>query len=190
MADKTVANAVSAFGASVKPKLASAAIAGAPEDQLRGPLEALIRGLAELGGLPTGAVNLVGETTLLDIKTRPDFAVTVSNALVGFIVAKVPGKRSRRFQPRHLGVELESQLPGFLIGQPAGHVRKDGPVKQDLVRIPRKLFRRAGFGQNLMQTCTNLVRIWPIGRSGRFGFEQFGLRVGSEQILLGWTCHA
>jgi hypothetical protein len=73
---------------------------------------------------------------------------------------------SRRFQPRHLGIELEPQLGGFLLGQPAGHVRKDGSVKQHLVRIPRELFRRAGFGQNLVQPGADLVGIGPIGRRG------------------------
>ena len=77
----------------------------------------------------------------------------------------------RRFQPRHLGVEVESQLGGFLLGQPAGHVRKDRPVKQDLVRLPRKLCGRAGFGQNLVQPRADLVRIGPIGRRGRIGSE-------------------
>ena len=41
MAGKTVADAVSHFGASAKSKLANVAISGAPEDQLRGPLETL-----------------------------------------------------------------------------------------------------------------------------------------------------
>jgi hypothetical protein len=48
---KTVAIAVSNYGASVKPKVASVAIDGAPEDQLRGPLDVLIRDLAELACL-------------------------------------------------------------------------------------------------------------------------------------------
>ena len=103
MAEKTVASAVSAYGASVKPKLTSIAIAGAPEDQLRGPLESFIKNLAEIGGLSAGAIELVGETTLSDIKTRPDFAVTVSKALVGFIEVKAPGKGAdpRRFDNEH-----------------------------------------------------------------------------------------
>lgn len=103
LASKTVAGAVSEFGASLKPKLASAAIAGAPEDQLRGPLEALVRDLAEIGGLPAGAVHLVGETTLAHLKTRPDYAVAVGNALVGFIEVKAPGKGAdpRRFDDPH-----------------------------------------------------------------------------------------
>jgi hypothetical protein len=103
VAGKTVANAVSAFGAKVKPKLASAAIAGAPEDQLRGPLEILVKDLAEIAGLPAASVDMVGETTLAHLKTRPDYAVVFSNALVGFIEVKAPGKGAdpRRFADPH-----------------------------------------------------------------------------------------
>jgi hypothetical protein len=100
---KTVADAVSNFGAIAKAKLANVAIIGAPEDQLRGPLETLILDLAEIGGLSANAAHLVGETTLSDIKTRPDFAVTVSKALVGFIEVKAPGKGAdpRQFDDPH-----------------------------------------------------------------------------------------
>jgi hypothetical protein len=53
--------------------------------------------------LPGGSVHLVGETSLADLKTRPDFAVTVSNSLVGFIEVKAPGKGAdpRKFQDPH-----------------------------------------------------------------------------------------
>jgi hypothetical protein len=103
LAMKTIASAVSDFGASAKAKLTNVAISGAPEDQLRAPLEALLRDLAEIGGLPPNALNLVGETTLAHLKTRPDYAVTVSNALVGFIEVKAPGKGSdpRKFVDQH-----------------------------------------------------------------------------------------
>ena len=103
MARKTLAAAVSAYGASVKSKLANIAISGAPEDQLRGPLEALIRDLAVIEGLPSNTVDFVGETTLSELKTRPDFAVTVSKALVGFIEVKAPGKGAdpRKFNDPH-----------------------------------------------------------------------------------------
>jgi hypothetical protein len=103
LAGKTLANAVSAFGASAKSKLASVAISGAPEDQLRGPLDTLVRDLAEIGGLPASTVHLVGETTLAHLKTRPDYAVAVSNALVGFIEVKAPGKGAdpRQFDDPH-----------------------------------------------------------------------------------------
>lgn len=93
----TLASAISAYGASLKSKLSNPAIGGQPEDQLRGPLDSLILELANLGGV-VGKVDLVGETSLSDLKTRPDFAVTVGNALVGFIEVKAPGKGA---DPRH-----------------------------------------------------------------------------------------
>jgi hypothetical protein len=92
VAARTVAEAVSAYGAALKPKLSNPAIGGQPEDQLRGPLETLVKALAEIAGFAAGAVHLVGETSLADIKTRPDYAVTLHNALVGFIEVKAPGK--------------------------------------------------------------------------------------------------
>lgn len=103
MAAKTIEDAVSSFGASVKPKLSNIAIAGSPEDQLRGPLDVLFRALAELAELPPNSVHLVGETVQSDLKTRPDFGVTVSKALVGFIEVKAPGKGAdpRKFNDQH-----------------------------------------------------------------------------------------
>ena len=103
MAGKTLANAVSAYGGSVKAKLANVAVSGAPEDQLRGPLETLIRDLGVIEGVSPNAVAFVGETTLSELKTRPDFAVTVGKALVGFIEIKAPGKGAdpRQFNDPH-----------------------------------------------------------------------------------------
>jgi hypothetical protein len=97
---KDFASAISAYGAQAKAKLSSAAIAGAPEDQLRNPLETLLHDLAEIGGLPPKAIHLVGETTLKHLKTRPDFAVSRNNALIGFIEVKAPGKGAdpRKFE--------------------------------------------------------------------------------------------
>ncbi|TIO48903.1 MAG: DNA methyltransferase [Mesorhizobium sp.] len=94
---------MSTYGASLRPKLSNPAIGGQPEDQLRGPLEVLVKSLAAAGDFPAGAVHLVGETSLADIKTRPDFAVTANKALVGFIEVKAPGKGAdpRRFSDQH-----------------------------------------------------------------------------------------
>ncbi len=98
-----MSSAVSAFGTACKAKLSNKAASGQPEDQLRGPLEALFGDLARLSGLPEGAVTLVGESTLADLRTRPDYAVTVTNALVGFIEVKAPGKGAMptRFSDEH-----------------------------------------------------------------------------------------
>jgi hypothetical protein len=98
-----LAEVISAFGAQAKRKLANPAVSGAPEDQLRNPLEQLVVDLADLTGLSTHSVKLVGETTLAHLSTRPDFAVTVRNALTGYIEVKAPGKGydPRRFTDEH-----------------------------------------------------------------------------------------
>ncbi len=93
--------AIAAFGAATKAKLANRAATGAPEDQLRAPLEELVKAIAQLSGI--AKVSLVGETALADLSTRPDYAVTVWNALTGFIEIKAPGKGAdpRRFTDDH-----------------------------------------------------------------------------------------
>ena len=70
--NKSLQEVVADFGAAAKAKLSNVAASGAPEDQLRAPLEALITDLAELSGIPKGTVVLVGESSLADLKTRPD----------------------------------------------------------------------------------------------------------------------
>lgn len=70
----------------------NAAVKGVLEDQLRAPLERFIGDLAELCGIPKGSLTVVGETSLADLKTRPDYTVTRDGALVGFIEVKAPGK--------------------------------------------------------------------------------------------------
>ena len=140
MAAKSLANAVSAYGASLKPKLSNIAITGAPEDQLRGPLETLIKDLAEVGGLAVGTIQLVGETTLSDIKTRPDFAVIVSKALVGFIEVKAPGKGA---DPRHFDNEHDKEqwdklksLPNLIYTDGnAFSLWRDGKLEGSVVRL-------------------------------------------------------
>lgn len=74
---------LSAFGTRAKAKLSNRAVVGAPEDQLRAPLEALTRDLAALAGMPDGAVDMVGESTLSHLLTRPDYAVVVWEPLLG-----------------------------------------------------------------------------------------------------------
>ena len=99
----TLEEAISRFGLEAKSRLSNPGARGQPEDQLRAPLETLIVNLAELSGLPAGSVVAVGETSLADLGTRPDYAVTRENALIGFIEIKAPGKGAdpRRFQNKH-----------------------------------------------------------------------------------------
>ena len=98
-----LAEIVAEFGKSAKGKLANVAVTGAPEDQLRAPLETLVLQLAVLAGHRQNAVKLVGETTLAHLSSRPDYAVSVRNALAGFIEVKAPGKGfdPRRFTDDH-----------------------------------------------------------------------------------------
>ena len=140
MAGKTVAAAVSKYGANVKPKLANIAIEGAPEDQLRGPLETLVHDLAEVAGLSAGSIHLVGETTLAELKTRPDFAVAVSKALVGFIEVKAPGKGAdpRKFDDPHDKEQWDKlkSLPNLVYTDGnAFSLWRDGKLASDIVRL-------------------------------------------------------
>lgn len=94
---------IAKFGATATAKLSNPAASGAPEDQLRAPLERLLTDMAGLVGVPAGMVVAVGESSLTELKTRPDYAVTLNRSLVGFIEVKAPGKGAdpRRFQDHH-----------------------------------------------------------------------------------------
>ena len=95
--------AISAFGVAAKAKLSAVAITGGPEDQLRNPLERLFSAMAELCGQDPAKLTLIGESSLSELHTRPDFAVSYDNALIGFIEVKAPGKGAdpRKFKDRH-----------------------------------------------------------------------------------------
>lgn len=99
----TLRSAVATFGSEAKAKLTNPGAAGEPEDQLRAPFERLLADMGELCRLPRGQITAVGESSLSSLKTRPDYAVTVRKALVGFIEIKAPGKGAdpRRFRDRH-----------------------------------------------------------------------------------------
>jgi hypothetical protein len=92
---------IAKFGATAKDKLANPGATGQPEDQLRAPFEHLLAGLADL--LSAGTVTAVGESPQSDLKTRPDYSVTVNKALVGFVELKAPGKGAdpRKFKDPH-----------------------------------------------------------------------------------------
>ena len=97
---ESIKKAVSQFGASAKAKLNEG---GQPEDQLRNPLEQLFAALSLEIGLPKGALTLVGKKSLAELPPRPDFAVNVQKALIGFIEVKAPGKGAdpRKFKDKH-----------------------------------------------------------------------------------------
>jgi hypothetical protein len=114
----TIHTAISAFGARAKEKLSNPAVMGQPEDQLRAPFEHLLMDLADLANFPRSAVAAVGESSIGNLKTRPDYAITVHNALVGFVELKAPGKGAnpRKFKDPHDREQWEklSSLPNLI----------------------------------------------------------------------------
>lgn len=72
---------------------------GQPEDQLRGPLEILIRSFGELLNRPLLPVGEVG----LERLGRPDYAVESTGLLVGYVELKAPGEGAviSRFRGRN-----------------------------------------------------------------------------------------
>ena len=91
------------FGRSAAKKLSGEVVQGEPEDQLRAPLEKLLGDLAVLCSRRREHLVLVGETSLADLRTRPDYALSYARMLVGFIEVKAPGIGAdpRRFRRPH-----------------------------------------------------------------------------------------
>ncbi len=136
----TFTEAVSRFGSALKAKLSSHSITGAPEDQLRAPLETLIADLAALLHFTPGQVVAIGETTLDTLRTRPDYAVQVRNALVGFIEVKAPGKGAdpRRFRDEHDKGQWQKlkSLPNLLYTDGQSFSRwQDGALQGDIIHL-------------------------------------------------------
>jgi len=77
---KTIETAIADFGTAARAKLSNPSATGQPEDQIRAPFEQLLTEIAVLSGFPTGTVTAVGESAVADLKTRPDYAVTVHKA--------------------------------------------------------------------------------------------------------------
>lgn len=136
----TLHQAISRFGIEAKSKLSNPGASGAPEDQLRAPLEALVGSLAELVGLLPGTVVAVGETSVADLKTRPDYAITRQGSLIGFIELKAPGKGAdpRRFQDSHdkeQWTKLQS-LPNLIYTDGNGFsLWRNGELEADVVHL-------------------------------------------------------
>jgi len=114
----TLASAIATFGAKAKEKLSNPAANGQPEDQLRAPFEGLLADVVELSNLSRALVTAVGESSVSDLKTRPDYAITVRNALVGFVEIKAPGKGAdpRKFKDPHDKAQWEKlrSLPNLM----------------------------------------------------------------------------
>jgi hypothetical protein len=85
MLDAKISQLVADYGVEVKAKLAGA---GEPEEALRVPIEHLITAVGDFIGKKT---ILDGEAHLTELSSRPDFAVRVKGAVVGYIEVKKAG---------------------------------------------------------------------------------------------------
>lgn len=131
---------VSRFGESAKKKLSNAATTGAPEDQLRAPFEQLLADLTLLAGHKPEHVVAVGETSIADLKIRPDYSVTFSGALLGFVELKAPGKGAdpRRFKDKHDKAQWERlrHLPNLIYTDGnAFSLWRDGELVGNVIRL-------------------------------------------------------
>lgn len=136
----TLDEAVARFGMAAKSKLNNPGATGQPEDQLRAPLEMLVADLCGLIGPAADDVVLVGESALSELMTRPDYAVTRKNALVGHVEVKAPGKGAdpRKFDGKHDKAQWEKlkSLPNLIYtdGQ-AFSLWRDGTKVGEIVRL-------------------------------------------------------
>ena len=136
----TLVDAISRFGKSAKAKLRNPSAAGEPEDQLRAPFEQLVGDLAALCGFAPRAVVAVGETSLSALHTRPDYAITVNGALVGFVELKAPGKGAdpRRMKGAHDKAQWQrlQSLPNLLYADGNEFsLWRNGELASPLVRL-------------------------------------------------------
>jgi hypothetical protein len=85
-------------------------------------------------------VVLIGESSVQELKTRPDFAVTKQNLLVGFIELKAPGKGAdpRQFEDQHDKEQWQKLklLPNLVYTDGNSFsLWQDGELKRGIVRL-------------------------------------------------------
>lgn len=136
----TIETAIANFGVAAKAKLSNPAATGQPEDQIRAPFEQLLLDIAILSGFPTESVVAVGESSVSHLKTRPDYAVTVQKALVGFVELKAPGKGSdpRKFTDLHDKEQWKrlSSLPNLIYSDGNGFsLWQDGKLTGSVLHL-------------------------------------------------------
>jgi hypothetical protein len=85
-------------------------------------------------------VVLIGESSVQELKTRPDFAVTKQSLLIGFIEVKAPGKGAdpRRFAEQHDREQWQKlKLLPNLVSTDGNSFSlwQDGELKGEIVRL-------------------------------------------------------
>lgn len=134
---ETIRQALREFGTAAKAKLNEG---GQPEDQLRNPIEQLFAAFSHHCGHGKGALVLVGEKSLAALRTRPDFAVNLNKALIGFIEVKAPGKGAdpRKFKDKHDKEQWDKlkALPNLLYTDGnAMSVWRNGVLVGDVIKL-------------------------------------------------------
>lgn len=163
-------SAIATFGTEAKAKLANRGATGQPEDQLRAPLDHLIVDLAEICGFRRAEVTAVGESSLSDLKTRPDYAITVRNALIGFIELKAPGKGAdpRKYKDRHDKEQWEKlqSLPNLVYTDGNEFsLWRSGQLEGSLVRLTGNIENSGAdldAPHDLLSLFENFIRWQPI----------------------------
>ena len=170
MTTSTLDFAISNFGTSAKLKLSNPGAIGAPEDQLRAPFEHLLAELSVICGFSLGTVTPVGETSLSDLKIRPDYSITVRTALVGFVELKAPGKGAdpRRFRDPHDKEQWSKlkQLPNLVYSDGNEFsLWRDGELVGAIVRLDGDIESsgsRLAAGPELVALFTDFLEWQPL----------------------------
>ena len=157
--------------------------AGAPEDRLRGPFEALMAEAASALGMD---VVCGGEAPLPGRLGRPDFAVLRSGLLAGYVELKAPGKGadSRRFRGRDRAqFKRFSAVPNMLYGDGCEWALYRGGARAGgVARLSGDPVSEGGAAVSAAdaQAFADLLRgflLWdpvlPLDRRGRMDLEAF-----------------
>jgi hypothetical protein len=132
----SIHKALQDFAAAVTEKVTQLT-AGEPEDQVRGPFENFMAGVADALGWK---VVCTGETPLPDRLGRPDYAVHLNELLAGYVELKAPGvgADANRFTGHNSDqFKRFSAIPNILYTD--GNewaLYRDGKVVDKIVRLP------------------------------------------------------
>jgi hypothetical protein len=149
--------AVARFGREVSRKLRTGQ--GSGEDHLRGPFEQMTGAIAESVGL---TVTMIGETRLPDLSIRPDYAVDVAHARVGYVELKRPGHGVPETWGRPGKHDLEQwlrfqQLPNVLYSDGEQFARYSfGKLQGKVARLAPGLVNASG---KLQAVGTDFARV-------------------------------
>ena len=135
MATNSNANFIKAlqrFATEVTSKFSLSSISFNPEDQLKAPIDNLLK---EVGNLLQLEINSVTEIQEKELSGRPDFGVTVRSLLAGHIELKAPNKS---IEPKDkISLSLSEALQEIVKLTRSYRHYKDHRVKLQLSIVPQ-----------------------------------------------------